>query len=745
MKAAIKKMGILQHLQIQFNGLLYSYSQIFFARRKWFSVLILLATCIDPVSGIAGITAVLMTNIFAMLMGYNRTLINDGVYAFNGLLVGLGIGLTFDINGSFFLILFFASILSFFCTVWMMGRFSIWQIPFGSIVFVLVSWVIIMGTRQFQHLTLSQRGLFIGNELWKLGGQNLVKAYDFVNNYPVHPFISLYLKSLGAIIFQYNYLAGGLIALGLIIHSRIAFCLSVLGFLSGYLFYKLIGGNMPELQYGFIGFNFILTSIAVGGFFLIPSASSYLLVFILTPLNAILIAASVKFLDVWQLPVLSLPFNITLFLALYALKLRVFPKHIQSVAVQYFSPEKNLYHYKNALNRFSKNTYFHISLPFFGEWNVSQGYEGQITHKADWAYALDFDIVDADERTYRMPAAKNEDFFCFKLPVIAPADGWIEEVVDHIEDNKIGEINIANSNNWGNTVVIRHGIGFYSKLSHLLQYSVLYPKGTFVKKGDIVAYCGSSGRSPEPHLHFQLQTTPYIGSKTLKYPLSYYISRVGEKYHFKSFDVPAEKEKVSNIFVTPALKKAYDFIPGGEYIFSCEKGDTVSEVRWEVMVDIYNTLYLQCAETGSKAYFVNDGTLFYFTTYEGSKNAALYYFYLASYKVLQSFYKGLAMEDEYPLSNFNDFKFQWFDDLISPFYFIKKARYALTYAATDDEIDPKEIQLHTSASLYAWKYCLRKLNFTLDIKNNRLESFLIQQGDHEWMRMKALKTPSERI
>jgi urea transporter len=734
---------LLANLKILFNGLIYSYSQIFFSRRRWFAVLILLASFVDPVTGMAGMLAVMIANVFAMLAGYNRNTIHDGVYAYNSLLVGLGIGLNFDPNISFFLILFFASILSFLFTVWMLGRFSLWQIPIGSLCFVIVSWVIILGTRNFNHLEISQRGIFISNEIWKIGGLQLVNIYDWLSKYPVHPIVELYLKSMGAVIFESNMLSGLMIAIGLLIYSRIAFSLSILGYLSGYFFYQIIGGSMTELEYGYIGFNFILTSIAIGGFFLIPSASSYLLIVILTPLNAILIAASIKLLEIWQLPVLSLPFNIILLLSLYALKLRTTSKYLQAVTIQRFSPENNLYHYKNSLNRFSKNTYYHISLPFFGEWNVSQGYEGKLTHKGEWAHALDFDIVDEEGHTFRMPAAKNEDFFCFKLPVIAPCDGWIEEVVDHIEDNNIGEVNLNNTNNWGNTVVIKHAQGFYSKLSHLMQYSILYPKGTFVKKGDIIAYCGSSGRSPEPHLHFQLQTTPYIGSRTLKFPLSYYISREGEMHHFKSFEVPSEGEKVSNISQSQVLKNAYGFILGSEYFFNYEINGESLQSKWEVMVDMYNSMYLHCHNTNSNAWFVNDGTLFYFTTFEGNRKSLLYYFYLGSYKVLQSFYKGLSLHDEYPLSLYNDINLQWLDDIISPFYFIKKAKFEMQYVFTDDEIDAKEISLRSSAILYAGKYRLRELNFQIEIINNEIESFTVIKSGEKWIEAKLLKTPSD--
>ena len=41
-----------------------------------------------------------------------------------------------------------------------------------------------------------------------------------------------------------------------------------------------------------------------------------------------------------------------------------------------------------------------MQLPFIGKWMVSQGYNGNITHKGDWSKALDFIIVDNELKTY---------------------------------------------------------------------------------------------------------------------------------------------------------------------------------------------------------------------------------------------------------------------------------------------------------------------------------------------------------
>jgi hypothetical protein len=211
----------------------------------------------------------------------------------------------------------------------------------------------------------------------------------------MHPAVTLYFRSLGAIFFQYHLLAGILIALGLLIYSRIAFLLSVCGFATAWLFYYFIGANIQELSYSYIGFNFILTSIAIGGFFIISSKHSFLWVILLTPLTAVLITSGNAVISLYQLPVYSLPFNIIVLLFLYVLKFRErFFTKPEIVTVQYFSPEKNLYTHINARERFRHSRFFPISLPFWGEWTVTQAHDGDITHKKEWRHAWDFEIAD---------------------------------------------------------------------------------------------------------------------------------------------------------------------------------------------------------------------------------------------------------------------------------------------------------------------------------------------------------------
>jgi len=70
--------------------------------------------------------------------------------------------------------------------------------------------------------------------------------------------------------------------------------------------------------------------------------------------------------------------------------------------------------------------------------------------------------------------------------IICPADGFVVEVTDKAAD--------------GNIIRVDHGHGMMTSYSHLSKFAV--KKGSRVKRGDLLGYVGTSGRSTRPHLHY---------------------------------------------------------------------------------------------------------------------------------------------------------------------------------------------------------------------------------------------------
>ncbi len=676
-------------------GILNSYSIIFFLNNKLFAVVLMIVSFFNFYAGLSGLYAVVFTIFLGNAMNLDKTTLKSGIYSFNGLLTGIGMGTFFDPGVVFFSLLTLATILSLFLSVSMGGWLYKYRLPHLSIPFVISFWFVMLPASNFENLGLTHRNIYWLNEMYAMGGNSLINLFQYIDNMPINKLVDIYLRSLSSIFFQSNLLAGFLIAIALLIGSRILFSLSIVGFLTAYLFAQFTGSEAASITYYNIGANYMMVAFAIGGFFLIPSKSSYLWTVFLIPLTSLVLLFFYKLLGFIQLPIFSLPFSFVVILFVYFLQLRSKANNLNLTPVQHYSPEVNLYSYKNNKDRWARFLYFPLHLPFWGEWTVTQGYNGEYTHLGEWGKALDFMMMDSEGKTYKNNGLKIDDYYCYNKPIVAPADGIVELVIDNIEDNAIGKINTID--NWGNSIIIKHAPYLYSQISHLKKSSAKVKVGDYVTTGDLLSFCGNSGRSPEPHLHFQLQTVPTLGSKTLEYPFSYYFTRKDDAIELTQFSKPLQGEKTFNITTNQIVKDAFDILPNSSLKFAYTKNNAEEKIeQWDAYTDAYNYKYLYCAETESTAYYVNDGYMFYFTAFYGDKNSLLYFFYLSTFKVFLGMDEEHTITDMMPLNTLKpNIALVWLQDFVAPFFSFVKVKYEIKTGKPDNVLSAERIVLNS--------------------------------------------------
>lgn len=59
------------------------------------------------------------------------------------------------------------------------------------------------------------------------------------------------------------------------------------------------------------------------------------------------------------------------------------------------------------------------------------------------------------------------------------------------------------ANGYGNVVYISHGYGYSTRYGHLSSFAAR--PGQRIKRGDVIGYVGSTGRSTGPHLHYEVR------------------------------------------------------------------------------------------------------------------------------------------------------------------------------------------------------------------------------------------------
>ncbi len=74
-------------------------------------------------------------------------------------------------------------------------------------------------------------------------------------------------------------------------------------------------------------------------------------------------------------------------------------------------------------------------------------------------------------------------------PIRSPADGIV--------------VKAEWASGYGNVIYISHGYGYSTRYGHLSSFAVR--PGARIKRGDVIGYVGSTGRSTGPHLHYEVR------------------------------------------------------------------------------------------------------------------------------------------------------------------------------------------------------------------------------------------------
>ncbi|MDK2851799.1 MAG: hypothetical protein PWQ38_64 [Proteiniphilum sp.] len=698
--------------KLHLNGIIHSYAQIFFSQNRTYGMLLLLLSMLDIRLGAGGLAAVVLTNLLAHLLGFSKTKIESGLYGFNAIFIGISMVYKFHFNLSFAILFIFAVILGFMLTIWFETLFAKHQIPILTLPFVFTLALVDLSfgtfTRIMPILPFERFTVLLAEQM-QIPWYNSIHSLDHLQ---LPQMLYFYLKTMASIFFTDSILVGAILVIALLFQSRIKSTVAFLGFFFAFETSKLMGVDIRELTQDLAGVNYIFWGMAIGSFFIIPNSYSYLLVIGLTPVLFLFYTGIENLIADIGISSYTLSFSLLSILLLYILKQRSNNRFFIFPFIQYYDPEKTVYKNVNYMQRFGQGLLFKFQLPFLDRWTVSQGYDGGITHMGEWGKALDFVITNEEGMSCFGDGTRKEEYYCYHKPVLAPADGYVYLISNITEDNEIGDVNIRS--NWGNTIIINHLNGLYTQMSHLKKDSFRVRIGDYVKKGTVVAACGNSGRSPVPHLHFQVQLTPEIGAMTHPYPFGYYFEEGDNKPLLHIGDTPKEGSIVYNVPLSSLASEALQAKPGRLLRVKQENETWL----WRIATDAYNKTYIRCEKTGSTAYFENDGTMFYFIDFEGKKSSPLYLFYRSCFKLLLSNEKDLVIEDRIPLTKEHPVGTKWFQDFLSPFILFTRIRYESVLTEADNIHYPEKIvyRIVTKTSFLNFKPRSREASVTITKK-----------------------------
>lgn len=557
-------------LRIAAEVLLRPFGQILLSRDLRAGLLVLAAVALFPMLALASLLAVAVSATASLLFGLGLAAVREGIPTCTAVLTTLAVGVFAPDGGHPLVLVALGAVLATLLTASFEAAFSSVTLPSHSFPLVAAAWIVHLAARS---LPADSSGIELAQPLVAL---------------PTWALAPSWLEVPASILFLHGTLAGLLVLTAIAVHSRIALLLSFIGWAVALGLRAWLRPDLPWSEVDIIAsFNAVLTAMTIGGVWFVPQPSSMLLAAAAAAVSVVLSYALTPTASLAYLPILSLPFVLTTHLVLMAARRRLENRRPRST-VPAERPEEALSSHLTRVRRFGDAAWLPFRLPFRGKWVVTQGYDGEHTHRGPWRHGLDFETAGRDGERHRGDGSTLRDYHCYGLPVVAAGTGTVAKIVDGIEDNSPGQINV--DDRWGNAVIVAHGPALYSVYAHLKPGSIGVRQGELVRAGAELARCGSSGRSPAPHLHFQVQRSETLGSPTIPADFGDVVREDERETSLTNLLVPQQGEAVRPVMRDEAIARALAFPPGTEY--ELKGGDGRTE-RARVEVDLLGRRTLQ--------------------------------------------------------------------------------------------------------------------------------------------------------
>jgi urea transporter len=633
-----------------------SYALLFFSANERLGWWLLAISMLAPDLGLAGLAGVCAAGALAWWLGYDRASIRNGYLLFNPLLVCLTLAYLhrcYHFHTETYLALWCASVIgAFFLAVamqqWVGTHFgmSAQSLPAVASAYVLY---------------------FLGFALFGPPGLPASAGIAWLDEPSLPPFWEAMFQAFGAMLFQPHVLPGILVFAGLGIASPISTLVASLAFTVGAATMWGLGFPLGPEGVTWCGFNFLLAGIALGSAYFITSGASLLLAASGAFLCSLVSLALATALRYFSLPASALPYNLVVLALVYALRSRRAAGALHPSPSPGALPESAARQVLLDARRFPHLKTPALFLPFDGDRVVTQAFDGALTHRGAWRFALDFEAEKSGKKHDGSGAALT-DFYVFDTPVLSPCAGVVANVVNHVPDNAPGGNNP--DENWGNHVVISGDAGYCVLLAHLKQNSVAVFAGQRVVRGTLLGRCGNSGRSPVPHLHVQIQDSVFPGAATRPFCLKHYVElRDGRDPEYHTSGVPASGARVQPATPSASLGETlYGWLPG-EYRYRITSENGVS--REETLLldfDDAGRYRLRSRRTHARLAAFFDEGVFYTNEFEGDDRSLLAFIAAGLARVPCIADSDVMWRDHASAAPFFQGPERWLRDFIEPFF-----------------------------------------------------------------------------
>lgn len=260
-----------------------------------------------PQVAIGGLVAVLSGTLMAQWLRVEKASINAGLYGFNAYLVGLALATFMAPTPQLWVYVVFGSAVSVVVTLAITNVFKTWNVSALTAPFVLTAWLLLLATNLFSGLD--------GAALPPVGPIVPIDAAA-ANPLQVAEFVQGIFTSITQVFLKGHGPAALLFLAGLAVNSIPAAVFGLVGAVAAVVTAHALGAESELVTAGLLGFNPVLTAIALGAVFYRPSPRVVAYLLIATVLSVIVQGALIAALTPFGIPTLTAAFVLVTWLFL---------------------------------------------------------------------------------------------------------------------------------------------------------------------------------------------------------------------------------------------------------------------------------------------------------------------------------------------------------------------------------------------------------------------------------------------
>jgi urea transporter len=300
---------------------------LFFLAAIWYGAFV----AHDIPVGIGALVGLVVSTITAYVFNSDRSSLQQGLFGFNGILLGIALPTFLGHEGLMWVYLVVGAILVQAVYLALSNLLKTWGVGASTGPFVLTTWILLLGAYYFAKVPVASMGPPALPQSIGSSASHLTISFSFLWN--------TFFKNIAQVFFINNAISGILILIGLFISTWLSGVFAMVASGVAMLVAIVAGANATSIANGLFGFSAVLTGIALGCVFLQPSwrVAFYAILGII--FTVFVQAALDVYLAPVGIPTLTAPYVVVMYLFVLAMPGLKPKPHLENVAKE-MSPSK---------------------------------------------------------------------------------------------------------------------------------------------------------------------------------------------------------------------------------------------------------------------------------------------------------------------------------------------------------------------------------------------------------------------